>query len=154
METKLVKVAHVRHLRWPNTIIVLIALGVFCTPSCLLLSYLLFRNEAAFSRIYRNDMGLEHGLVVKVAKENEDLRSANASLRNRLDQMTESAGVYRSYRDYENCVMEALGIYRMENVSTAFDQFYPSSEVSARCLAESAWLKSHPFGINPEDLNH
>lgn len=86
--------------------------------------------------------------------ENEELRQENASLRRQLTEMTETAGAYRSYGVYHDCVQQNLGIYRMREVERAYDQFFRTTELSAQCLAESAWYKMHPIGINPEHLNH
>ena len=81
------------------------------------------------------------------------LERENADLKGRLDEMAKTAGAYRSYEVYNDCVQQGLGIYQVPEVKAAYEQFFSTTELSAKCLAESAWYETHPVGINPAHLH-
>jgi hypothetical protein len=81
------------------------------------------------------------------------LDADNAVLRHRLDEMTATAGAYRSYEVYNDCVQQSLGIYRMAEVKRAYERYFRSTELTGQCLAESSWYETHPVGINPAHMH-
>ncbi|HJV32510.1 MAG TPA: hypothetical protein VJ694_00630 [Patescibacteria group bacterium] len=83
----------------------------------------------------------------------DEFERRNADLERRLDEMTKTAGAYRSYEVYHDCVQQNLGVYQVREVKRAYDQFFRTTELSSRCLAESAWYETHPVGINPAHLH-
>lgn len=91
---------------------------------------------------------------IRAWEQNDLIRMRERSLESQLKEMTETAGAYRSFGVYHDCVQQGLGIYQMEEVSRAYDLHFRSSELQGRCLAESDWYKTHPHGINPAHLNH
>jgi len=125
-----------------------IAFTLICLLLAASIAFLVRLQEAKGQR----DDRIEEVQHLKVL--NDRLEMDNAALRHRLVEMTETAGAYRSYGVYHDCVQQNLGIYQMEEVARAYDQFFRSSEMTAQCLAESAWYKTHPVGINPDHLNH
>ena len=140
---KLEKSVLIRSSRW------LLIIGCVLAGSLMLnLVQCVAVDQASYARdTYQGAVFRNWGTIDRLERE-------NASLERRIDEMTETAGAYRSYEVYHDCVQQALGIYQMEEVARAYDRHFRSTELTLQCLAESAWYKTHPHGINPEHLNH
>lgn len=152
---KLEKVAKAsRQPWWMIFVPIMIAIGIACVAMTICLSYLMHKHELVWSINRDGGASAETQLVEYITRENQELLSKNASLRRQLDELTEAVGDDGVCRFYDTHVPDSAGIYRMEDVSRAYDQFFRSPELTARCLAKSAWFQSHPHGIRLEDLEH
>ena len=139
---KLEKSVVIRRVRW-----LLILVSALAASLMLNLVQCAAHDQAASARdAYQN-------AVFRNWETIDRLEGENASLERRLDEMTETAGAYRSYEVYHDCVQQNLGIYQMEEVARAYERHFRSTELTMRCLAESAWYKTHPHGINPAHLH-
>lgn len=143
METwKLVKPSLARRVRWSP--LLLVALAGSCALHLVQCAAL---NDAARSRDVWQQATFRHWKTI------DALEGKNADLARRLDGMTATAGAYRAYEVYHDCVQQSLGVYQVPAVKAAYDEFFRSTTASAACLKESAWYETHPVGIDPAHLH-